>query len=73
MPFTRPAELEPPPSAPRLSRWLELARRRWTWLLLAQGLIALVSWITVSNSLPRVDRMLQESATWCAQVPRTTS
>lgn len=62
MPFTRPSELEPPPSAPRFSRWLELARRRWTWLLLALGLIALVSWITVSNGLPRVDQMLQESA-----------
>ena len=64
MPPTRLAKKESPPptDALRPARWLDLARRRGSWLLLAAGLIALVSWLTVTHSLPRVDRMLHESA-----------
>ncbi|MGR4868803.1 CHASE2 domain-containing protein [Variovorax sp. LARHSF232] len=43
-------------------RWQGLARRRGAWLALALGLIALVSWLTIPQRLPRVDRILQESA-----------
>jgi len=39
-----------------------LVRRRLSWLLLGAALIALVSYVTITQGLPRFDRMLQENA-----------
>jgi len=43
----------------RLRRWL---RRRGPWMLLATGLLALVTFLSLTQPLPRVDRLLQDSA-----------
>jgi len=44
---------------PRLRR---MAARRLPWFLLATGLIALVTLLTLMQPMPRVDRMLQDNA-----------
>ncbi|AMM24953.1 CHASE2 domain-containing protein [Variovorax sp. PAMC 28711] len=42
--------------------WRRVLRRRGPWALLATGLIALVTALVLTQSLPRVDRMLQDNA-----------
>jgi CHASE2 domain-containing sensor protein len=50
------------PDAPPLRGWRGWAQRRKHWLLLTCGLLALVAVMTLNQPLPRVDRMLQDSA-----------
>ncbi|SFM35115.1 CHASE2 domain-containing protein [Variovorax sp. OV329] len=44
------------------SRWLDKARRRRAWLVLAAVLVAGVSWLLATDQLARTDRLLQEGA-----------
>ncbi|MDM0115490.1 CHASE2 domain-containing protein [Variovorax sp. J22R133] len=60
MPFT-PSETASPKPPSRARRVLALVRRRASWLFLGAGLITLVSYVTVTQGLPRFDRMLQEN------------
>jgi CHASE2 domain-containing sensor protein/signal transduction histidine kinase len=50
------------PAAVEHGRWQGLARRHGAWVALALGLVALVSCLTLTQALPRADRVLQESA-----------
>lgn len=60
MPLSVPS---PPVTRPTpAQRLVGLARRRLGWLVLAVGLLGLVATLTASNSLPRADRLLRESA-----------
>ncbi|SCK61684.1 sensor domain CHASE2-containing protein [Variovorax sp. HW608] len=43
----------------RLHRWLQ---RRGQWMLLAIGLLSLVTFLSLTQPLPRLDRFLQDSA-----------
>lgn len=48
--------------APSSPGWRLFAQRRGPWALLAVGLIALVTALVLTQSLPRVDRILQDNA-----------
>ena len=50
------------PAAVEHGRWPGVARRHGAWVALALGLVALVSCLTLTQALPRADRVLQESA-----------
>ena len=52
---------EPDVGPPRRG-WRRMMRRRGPWLILAIGLITLVTLVTLTQPLPRVDRMLQDNA-----------
>ena len=43
-------------------QWLDRIRRRRSWLLLAAGSLAMVTWLTLGHQLARIDRVLIESA-----------
>lgn len=45
-----------------MGRVMDLARRRVSWLLLAAGSIALVTWLTLGQYFMRADRVLLENA-----------
>ncbi len=46
-------------------------RRRGSWWLLSIGMVAFVSIVTLTQSLPRVDRMLQDNARAAVRQPPT--
>jgi len=53
---------EAPEGTPPRSRWERLWRRRGPWLVLTAGMIAFVTVLTLTQPLPRIDRMLQDNA-----------
>lgn len=61
-----PAHRPPPPRAPRpAGRRIRLRRmllNRLPWLLLSAGLVTLVTLLTLTQPMPRFDRMLQDNA-----------
>lgn len=62
MPFTSSSSPPGPPPASPSRRVLDLVRRRLSWLLLAAGSIALVTWLTLGQYFTRADRVLLENA-----------
>lgn len=58
-PESQRAPVDAPAGGQRVYRWL---RRRGQWLMLAISLLSLVTFLSLTQPLPRVDRLLQDSA-----------